>query len=81
MVYGLIFKGEDGTSIVWFCLLLIAFVVHIFIMIGYMIFRLIKAFINRYNHKKSSEQNKVPIPNSAVKIGMKEIAKALLKVP
>lgn len=51
MVYGLTFKGEDGTSIVWFCLLLISFVVHIVIMIWYLIFRLIKTFRNRCRNK------------------------------
>ena len=55
MVYGLTFKGEDGTSIVWFCLLLIAFVVHIIVMMGYLIFRLIKAFRNRCKNKMFSE--------------------------
>ena len=51
MAYGLTFKGEDGTSIVWFCLLLISFVVHIVIMIWYLIFRLIKTFRNRCRNK------------------------------
>ena len=55
MEYGLTFKGEDGTSIVWFCFLLISFVVHIVIMIGYLFFRLIKAFRNKCRNKMSSE--------------------------
>ena len=48
MLYGLTFEGRDGTSIVWFSILAISYVVYIILITIYIIFKLTKKIIKRY---------------------------------
>lgn len=46
-VYNLIYKSQYGTSLVWFTALALAYLIHIFLLIVYLLIQLFKKIINK----------------------------------
>ncbi|GEM_PF-4125083 len=46
-VYNLVYKGQYGTSLVWFTALALAYLIHIFLLIVYLLIQLFKKIINK----------------------------------
>ena len=47
LVYNLVYKGQYGTSLVWFTALALAYLIHIFLLIVYLLIQLFKKIINK----------------------------------
>ena len=46
-VYNLVYKGQYGTSLVWFTALALAYLIHIFLLIVYLLIQLFKKIIKK----------------------------------